>query len=154
VIGAGVLLVLAAGCAQRQPVVTAGAGSLSTSQAVPTSGSTVPGPALPGVHLPAGAEPVPGTQVDASALPADFSRLVWTEDDGTTIGLDGEEGGCMASKATVTSQTDTRVVVQILQQHTVGSGHACPMYLRYQPLSVHLDSALGHRTVVLRLMKG
>jgi hypothetical protein len=145
-------MVLAAGCAQQR-VATGSAGGLSTSSP-PSSASGVTGPAMPGPHLPAGAEPVPGTQVDASALSVDFPRQVWTENGGTTLGLDGEQGACMTSKATVTSQTDTEVVIQLDQQRTGSGGHACPLYLRYQPLSVHLDSPLGHRTVVLRLVKG
>jgi hypothetical protein len=136
-------MVLAAGCARQATVAT---GSLSTSGA--TSATSAPGPAMGGVHLPAGAEPVAGTQVDASALPKNSPREVWTEHNGTTLGFEQATGGCFTTKATVTGQTSTRVTVRFDQPRT-GTGRACPMYIRYQPLYVNLTAPLGERTVVL-----
>ncbi|HVV23910.1 MAG TPA: hypothetical protein VHF06_31040 [Pseudonocardiaceae bacterium] len=147
VLAAGALLVLAAGCA-KQGTESAGSG-LTT--AAPTTTRIATGPAMPGVHLPAGAVPVPGGQVDAHALPASFSREVWTEKGGTVLGFYGEDGGCFTSSAAVTSQTAQEVVVRLVQQEPGTGPRACPMYLRYKPMSVTLADPLGSRTVVLRL---
>jgi hypothetical protein len=123
--------------------------SLSTSGATTTSASTVPGPAMGGVHLPAGAEPVPGTQVDASALPKSSPREVWTEHNGTTLGFDQATGGCFTTKAVLTGQTSTQVTVRFDQPARTTTGRACPMYIRYQPLYANLAGPLGDRKVVL-----
>jgi hypothetical protein len=161
VIGAGVLLVLAAGCAQ-QAGSAAGGGSLTTSTpgsppVIDTSGATntpvtvtmVPGPPPGAPHLPPGAVPVPGNRVDAHALPSSFPRQVWTEKGGTVLGLLGEEGGCFTAKAVVDEQTGSRVTVRLIQ-HRPGPGpQACPMFLRYKPLTVTLAAPLGQREVRL-----
>lgn len=149
VIATGTLLVLATGCA--------GHGTLSTGQqdvpaaSGPPTTSVVTGPAMPGVHLPAGAEPVPGSRVDAHSLPASFPREVWTEQDGTVLGFYGEVGGCTTSAANVTSQTATQVLVRLIQNEPGTGPQVCPMYLRYKPMSVQLAAPLGTRTVVLEL---
>jgi hypothetical protein len=106
---------------------------------------------MPGVHLPGGAVPVPGTKVDAHALPSSFPRQVWTEHSGTVLGFEGEVGGCFTSRATVDQQTDKQVIVRLIQQEPGTGEHACPMFLRYKPMSVNLAKPLGDRTVVLRL---
>lgn len=140
---------LVAGCAgQSGGQVAAGAG-LSTAPTT-TTGGRVPGPAMPGLHLPPGSTPVAGNRVDASALPATFPREVWTQGDGTLVGFDGEEGGCFTSGASVTAQTDSQVTIRLVQ-HEQPIGHMCPMNLAYRPMSVTLDRPLGARTVVLQL---
>jgi hypothetical protein len=147
VVGAGVLMVLVAGCgSHQQGGSVAGGGGLTTS---PTTGVTAP--AIPGVQVPAGAVPVPGDQVSASSLPSAFPRIVWLEKNGTVLGLYGEVGGCFTSSATATQQTDTRVIVRLVQQEPGTGSHMCPMYLRYKPMSVPLAKPLGTRTVVLQL---
>lgn len=161
VIGAGVLLVLAAGCAQRAGSTTAGGGGLSTSatgsppvvgSATPGEPATVtmvPGPPPGAPHLPVGAVAVPGTRVDAHALPASFPRQVWTERGGKVLGLLGEEGGCFTAKAVVDQQSGTQVTVRLIQ-HQPGPGpHACPLFVRYKPLTVPLAAPLGERKVRL-----
>lgn len=62
-----------------------------------------------------------------------------------------EQGGCFTSSATVTEQTDSRVTVRLVQQEPGTGEHACPMYLRYKPMSVTLAKPLGDRSVVLQL---
>ncbi|HEX4701211.1 MAG TPA: hypothetical protein VH352_03705 [Pseudonocardiaceae bacterium] len=142
-------MVLVAGCATGGSVAS-GSGGLTTVTST-TSPPPVTGPAIPGVHLPAGATPVAGSQVNSSALPATFPRTAWLEHDGTVLGFYGEDGGCFTSSATVAQQTDTRIVVRLVQQEPGTGPHACPMYLRYKPMSVTLAKPLGTRTVVLEL---
>jgi hypothetical protein len=146
VVGAGVLMLLVAGCGSHQQGGSVAGGGLTTS---PTTGVTAP--AIPGVRVPAGAVPVPGDQVSASSLPSAFPRIVWLEKNGTVLGLYGEVGGCFTSSATATQQTDTRVIVRLVQQEPGTGSHMCPMYLRYKPMSVPLAKPLGTRTVVLQL---
>jgi hypothetical protein len=140
-------MVLAAGCA-RQTTVATGSDSLSTTGATTTSASA-PGPAMGGVHLPAGAEPVPGTQVDASALPKSSPREVWTEHNGSTLGFEQATGGCFTTKATITGQTAQQVTVRFDQPKTTGTVRACPMYITFKPLYANLAAPLGDRQVVL-----
>ncbi|HEX5405352.1 MAG TPA: hypothetical protein VFX16_24005 [Pseudonocardiaceae bacterium] len=151
-IGAGVLLVLVAGCAKAGTVAVGSGDTLSTTG--PTTTTTAPhptviGPPIPGVHLPSGAVQVPGAQVDAHALPSSFPREVWTEHGGTVLGFEGEDGGCFTSRATVDQQTDQQVTVRLIQQEGGTGEHACPQFLRYKPMSVNLAKPLGDRTVVL-----
>jgi hypothetical protein len=143
-------MVLAAGCAQSNTTASGSAG-LRTSGAPAPSESVAPGPAFPGVHLPTGAVPVPGTQVDASSVPASFPREVWTVHDGTSLGFDSEQGGCFSATASVTQQTAQQVVVRFVQQDAGTAAHACPMYVTYKPTYVSLATPLGRRTVVLQM---
>lgn len=166
VLGAGVLLVLAAGCAQRSGPPAAGGGSLSTSAAgsvsatppviatgsatnTPVTVTTVPGPPPGAPHLPPGAVPVPGTQVDAHALPSSFPRQVWTEHGGRVLGLFGEVGGCFTARAVVDRQTSSQVTVRLIQRQPGPGPHACPLFVRYKPMTVQLAAPLGERRVQL-----
>jgi hypothetical protein len=151
-------MVLAAGCAGNQAggSVSAGSGSgsgggvlITTTPGAPSGGSPA-GPAMPGLHLPDGATAVAGNRVDARSLPASFPREVWSEKGGTVLGFDGQDGGCFTSSAKVTSQTDQQVVIRLIQNEP-GTGHSCPMYIRYKPMSVNLAKPLGDRSVVLQL---
>lgn len=139
---------LAAGCA-TPGAISAGGSGLSTASS-PTS-TVVVGPPMPGGHLPAGAVPVAGKQVDAHALPASFPREVWTERGGTVLGFYGEEGGCSTSSATVTAQTTQQVTVRLIQQEPGTGMNVCPMHLAYKPMSVTLAQPLDGRTVVMQL---
>lgn len=109
---------------------------------------------MPGVHLPPGAVPVPGSQVNASALPVGYPREVWTEQGGMVLGVDAEQGGCFNSTAVLTQQTAAEVTVRLTQGSIGAQAKACPMYLTYKPVTVHLAAPLGQRTVVLQLLKG
>lgn len=150
VLAAGVVLVLAAACGAQ---TAAGAGpTLGTAPTTTPShrtATTVPGPAIPGVHLPVGATPVPGNRVDSHALPFSFPKEVWTEHGGTVLGFQGEAGGCFTSRAVVDKQTDQQVTVRLIQQEPGTGEHACPMYVRYKPMSVSLAKPLGDRSVQL-----
>ncbi|HEY1569834.1 MAG TPA: hypothetical protein VGG05_00715 [Pseudonocardiaceae bacterium] len=155
VLGVGVALVLAAGCAQQESTGAAGGSTLSTSTP-PHTASMAPGPAPvpanpPGVRAPAGAVVVPAGRVDAKALPFSFPKLVWTDRAGTTLGFEGEAGGCFTSRAEVDEQTATGVTVRMIQQQPGTGERSCPMFVRYRPMAVHLAQPLGNRTVTLQL---
>jgi cytoskeletal protein RodZ len=130
------------------PTTTAPTTTAPTTTA-PVTGGTVP--AVPGVRVPAGATPVTGKQLNASALPSGFPRTVWVDKNGSELGFYGEEGGCFTSNATVAQQTDTQIVVRLVQQQPGTGNHACPMFVRYKPMTVQLTRPLASRTVVLQL---
>jgi hypothetical protein len=155
VAGAGILLVLAAGCAGGGSGASVQPGSGLTVSSTTAPSTTAPSgsvrPVIPGTPVPAGATPVPGNQVRASALPSQFPRTVWYDKGGTELGFYGEAGGCFTSSATVVQQTDEQVIVRLVQQQPGTGAHACPMYVRYKPMTVALAKPLGARTVVLQL---
>ena len=148
VAGAGILMLLVAGCAGGGSTAAIAPGNELT-----TAPTTAPatGPAIPGVHIPAGATPVASKQVIATSLPSAFPRTVWVDKGGSELGFYGEAGGCFTSSATVTQQTDTQIIVRLVQQEPGSGSHMCPMYVRYKPMTVELAKPLGTRTVVLQL---
>jgi hypothetical protein len=146
-VGTGLALALAAGCAGNAQDVSAGkAPVISTTTAAPQPGNRA---GMPNIKLPDGAVPVAGSQVDASSLPSGYPRLVWTLSGGSTLGLYGLQGACQTASAQVATQTDAQVVVRLIEQESA-SRKPCPMYLKFQALSVTLDKPLGKRTVVLQ----
>jgi hypothetical protein len=162
VLGAGVLLVLVAGCAQQTGPAAAGGPGLTTGSSAPvtpppfpaTTPATVtmvPGPPVGLPALPPGSVPVAGTRVDAHALPHGFPHTVWTERNGTVLGFLGEVGGCFISRAVVDQQTARQVTVRLIQQAPGTGERACPMFVRYKPMTVTLAAPLGERTVQLLL---
>jgi len=150
VVGTGILMLLVAGCAGGGSTASVQPGSgLSVSST--TAPSSPVSPVLPGTQVPAGATPVPDNQVKASALPSQFPRTVWFDKGGTELGFYGLAGGCFTSNATVVQQTDAQVIVRVVQQQPGTGTRACPMYVRYKPMTVALAKPLGARTVVLQL---
>jgi hypothetical protein len=143
-LGIAVLALLAVGCAGRPPVSAGGPPSLSTA---PTTSSSVP--SLPNVHLPAGAVPVAGAKVDASGLPNGYPRLVWTENNGATVGFFAEQGACTTAGASVTAQTDSAVTVRLVITRPA-STKPCPLYLIDKEMTVNLARPLGDRTVIMQ----
>ena len=143
-LGIAALGLLAAGCAGQPSVAT---GNPSGTAILRTSEPSRPD--LPSVHLPPGSEPVAGSKVNASALPAGYPRLVWTQGDGSTIGFFAEQGACTTVSASVVSQTDSAVTVRLLiiQQATT---KPCPQYLINKEMTVKLDRPLGSRTVIMQ----
>ncbi|MCP2168352.1 hypothetical protein LX83_005230 [Goodfellowiella coeruleoviolacea] len=152
VVGAGLLLVVASACApSERDSVAAGSGSggsgtvLTTSPNPPSSSAD---PSTSDQVVPNGGTAVPGDRVDATALPEGYPVQVWTEGDGTTVGVTGQEGGCGKVRAEVTGQSAAAVAIDLVE--TVPAGEQlCTMDLRYPPLSVRIDQPLGERTVVL-----
>jgi hypothetical protein len=91
---------------------------------------------------------VPAEAVDASALPEDYPRQVWTQDGGMAIVATGQEGGCSKVHAEVAEQTADHVKV-ILVEETPEPPGICTMDLRYPPVAVQLSQPLEDRKVVL-----
>jgi hypothetical protein len=150
-IGAGVLLLLGTACA-NSPDDQVGPGSgpslpRATSTSAPDLPSLPPGP--PPSTPPAGATAVPDAQVDASALPDGYPRMVWTEQDGRAVGAVAQEGGCGKASAEAPEQSADRVVVTLVETQP-SQPQPCTMDLRYPTVNVSLDAPLGDRKVVLR----
>ncbi|WP_092786837.1 hypothetical protein [Actinokineospora terrae] len=149
--------------------MTACAGQETASLPGPTSAppsstqpeSTQPGTSLPGavpptepdrqpaVTPPSGGTEVPAAQIDATGVAQDYPTMVWTEDGGTDVGVVAQEGGCGKASAEVTEQTATQVVITLVETQPPKPAQ-CTMDLRFPKLSVHLDSPLADRKVVLK----
>ncbi|HEY2763659.1 MAG TPA: hypothetical protein VGJ13_06550 [Pseudonocardiaceae bacterium] len=149
------MLAVVAACAQWQPVAgpeeppsLAASGVTShgvTSHGVASHGAGEPRPDWPAP--PAGGRALPAQQIDASALPEGYPRLVWTEGDEHTVGAYGQEGGCTAVHAELHDQT-AKLVRMTFAEVTTSAG-PCTMDLRFRTLTVALDAPLAGRTVVL-----
>lgn len=98
---------------------------------------------------PAGGTGVPQQQLDVTALAEGYPVLVWTEDDGKTVGVVAQEGGCGKASVEVPEQTDTQVVI-LMVETVPATSQMCTMDLRYPKLTAELDAPLGERTVVLK----
>lgn len=146
VVGAGVLLLLASACANPQENQDAST-DRPTATSAPTS-STEPD-RQPARTPPNGGTPVGQQQVDTSSLPQGYPVLVWTEGDGNTVGVVAQEGGCGKASVEVPQQTDTQVVVTMIET-VPATPQNCTMDLRYPKLTSDLDAPLGNRTVVLK----
>ncbi len=107
-----------------------------------TSGEVAPWPAPP-----PGGTAVPAAQVDASALPEGYPRLVWIQGDGRTVGAYGQEGGCTQVHSELREQTPQLVRITFVEV-TMSPG-PCTMDLRFRPLTRQLEAPLGERSVVL-----
>ncbi len=137
---AGVMVLGACG---GEPEGVGFGGAPQPSEAVPPS----PPPAADGPIPPPGTERVGPAQVDATALPEGYPRLVWTSEGGTGLGAYGQEGGCSQVRADLVEQTTETVrIIFVEVSPTTGP---CTMDLRFPPLTVLLDEPLGDRTVVL-----
>ncbi len=114
-----------------------------------TSESTAGHEVLPNWPAPPhGVRPLPSAQIDSSALPPDYPRLVWTQDaDRRVVGIYGQEGGCTYAHSVLREQTPHLVRVAVVEVTT--SPGPCTMDLRYPSLAVQLDASLGDRIVVL-----
>jgi hypothetical protein len=143
VVGAGVLLLLVSACANPQENQEA-----ANDKPVATSESTTPD-RQPARTPPDGGTPVEETQIDDAALPQGYPKLVWTQEDGNTVGVVAQEGGCGKASVEVPEQSATQVV--ILMVETVPSTpQNCTMDLRYPKLTAELAAPLGDRQVVLK----
>ncbi|WP_147459934.1 hypothetical protein [Actinokineospora cianjurensis] len=103
----------------------------------------------PAVAPPTGGTEVPAAQIDATGVAQDYPTMVWTEDGGTDVGVVAQEGGCGKASAEVTEQTATQVVITLVETQPPKPAQ-CTMDLRFPKLSVHLDSPLADRKVVLK----
>ncbi len=147
-IGAGALLLVLTGCASPKPPLDAGSGGGPTLTTAPATTTPSSGDEPVQNLLPPGGKEVPPAKVDASAVPEGNPRTVWTEGDGSTLGLIGQEGGC--GKASVEIAEQSAQVVKVVVVETVPKeAQACTMDIRFPPLTAKLDAPLGERLVVL-----
>jgi hypothetical protein len=144
VVGAGVLLLLASACANPRESQEA-----RTDQPTATSKTATTPDRQPARTPPAGGTPVTQRQLDTSGLPQGYPVLVWTEDGGDTVGVVAQEGGCGRASVEVPQQTDTQVVV-LMVETVPATPKMCTMDLRYPKLTAELNAPLGTRTVVLK----
>ncbi|MEV0681601.1 hypothetical protein AB0I60_34275 [Actinosynnema sp. NPDC050436] len=150
-IGAGALLLTLVGCASTQPALDAGNGggpTLTTSPSSPPS-SSAEDPEFQS-PVPPGGKEVPKAKLDATAVPEGTPRTVWTEGDGSTLGLIGQEGGCGKASVEIAEQSAQAVKV-VLVETTPKDAEVCTMDIRYPPLTTKLDAPLGERPVVLTM---
>jgi hypothetical protein len=151
-VSAGVLLLLVTACANPQPQIGAGAGDPKPEPQLSVSSSPAPTSSAPdvapGEPPPNGGVPVPLTKLDAAALPEDYPRSVWTEGDGTVIGVIGQEGGCSKVGVQVVEQSATSVHLELVET-LPAEQQMCTMDIRFPPLTAKLDAPLAERTVVL-----
>jgi hypothetical protein len=146
VVGAGVLLLLASACAnQQESQDNAGSDSRPTETSAPAQNQPDRQPAR---TPPSGGEKVSDGQLDTKALQKGYPVMVWTEDDGKTVGVVAQEGGC--GKASVeNAETDSQVMITMIQT-TPKAPQACTMDLRYPKLTTELKAPVGDRKIVLK----
>jgi hypothetical protein len=146
VVGAGVLLLLTSACANTTQESQDNAGdSRPTETSAPAQEQPDRQPAR---TPPSGGEKVAESQLDTTALQKGYPVMVWTEDDGNTVGVVAQEGGC--GKASVeTAETDSQVTVTMVET-TPKAPQACTMDLRYPKLTTELKAPLDDRKIVLK----
>ncbi|QFZ17536.1 hypothetical protein [Saccharothrix syringae] len=143
-VGAGALLVALVGCASSPataPVGAPGPGPTLTTSAAPEE------PEFDS-PVPPGAREVPKERVDAGALAEDAPKTVWTEGDGSTVGVIAQEAGCGKASVEVAEQ-GAEVVHVVLVETTPADQQVCTMDIRFPPMTAKLDAPLGDRRVVL-----
>ncbi|GLZ34126.1 hypothetical protein Lesp02_63130 [Lentzea sp. NBRC 105346] len=145
VVGTGVLLLVMTACGSAQ----LGSGS-SAGGSTPTLGTSTPAepPGIAPGEIPPDGKPVSLSKVDASALAPEYPKTVWTQGDGKTVGVIGQEGGCGKVSASVLAQDASSVKIELLETLPLEK-KMCTMDIRFPPLTVALDQPLGDRTVVL-----
>ncbi len=135
-------------CAHRPQQVGSGGHPHPPAPVSGTSTATAEDSAVPDWPAPPpGVRALPSAQIDSSALPPDYPRLVWTRGDGRPVGLYGQEGGCTHVHADLREQTPRLVRVALVE--VTAKSDPCTMDLRFPPLTVELDAPLGDRTVIL-----
>jgi hypothetical protein len=153
-VGAGLVLFAATACAGQGSLTAQPAGQpeLSTSASVAPLPSDIatPTPGRPKQVVPEGTTEVPATQIDSSALPADYPRDVTTSNGGTVLSIRAQEGGCGRVSAAPVEQTAQRVVVN-LTETKAQTNQMCTMDIRTPVISATLDVPLAARTLVLTI---
>ncbi len=136
-VGAGVLLLAFTACAGQQEDVGFG------------GQPPAPEPAAPVQPKPEQERtPVPENLIKAESQSGTTVPRVWTQDGGSAVVTNGQEGGCSKVHAEVADQNAQQVKV-VLVNETPDPPGICTMDLRYPPVAVQLDEPLGERTVVL-----
>jgi hypothetical protein len=145
VVGAGVLLFLASACANPQESQDNAGDTRPTETSAPAEEQPDRQPAR---TPPSGGEKVAAAQLDTKALQKGYPVMVWTEDDGKTVGVVAQEGGC--GKASVEqAESATQVVITMVETQP-SEPQACTMDLRYPKLTTELKEPLGDRKIVLK----
>lgn len=129
-VGAGVMLVALAACAGGQDDVGFGG-----------KPPAPPGPVEPKPE--AQRTPVPPKQ-----LPPDSVGEVWTQDGGTVVVAEGQEGGCSKVHAEAAQQDQKQVKIVLVNEEPEPAG-ACTMDIRYKDVGVRLDAPLDQRNIVI-----
>lgn len=145
-LGAGMVLLLAGACGEQQD--NAGGDPPATTETSSPTETAEP-ERQPARTPPSGGTEVAAAQLDAAALPEGYPTLVWTEDDGATVGAVAQEGGCGKAHLEVSEQSATQVVVTMVEV-VPAEPQACTMDLRYPKLTAELAEPLGDRTIVLK----
>jgi hypothetical protein len=143
VVGASVLILLASACGNPQENQEAPKDTPTA-----TSESSTPD-RQPARTPPDGGEEVAEQQIDDTALPQGYPKLVWTQDDGRAVGVVAQEGGCGRASVELPEQTDTQVTVLMIETVPAKPTN-CTMDLRYPKITVELDEPLGDRQIVLK----
>lgn len=112
------------------------------------SGVPTPPPQSSAPPLPAPTE-VPPARVDGSTLPETYKPQVAVANDGKTLQVIGQAGGCKTASAEVTAQSADQVLITLVTTYYAPNGGVCTQELRDVPLNVTLDAPLGDRRVVL-----
>ncbi|APU13734.1 MULTISPECIES: hypothetical protein [Actinoalloteichus] len=149
-VSAGVLLLAVSACADTGDDVGYG-GTPSAEQAETTESNSrdMSSPEIPPIEeAPADAAPVATERVDSSALPDDYPVEVWTSEDGTVVGANGQEGGCTVVSAELAEETAESVTIALVETGP-GEEAVCTMDIRIRPVSVELAEPIGERTVIL-----
>ncbi|HEV7649921.1 MAG TPA: hypothetical protein VGP26_17375 [Actinophytocola sp.] len=137
---------LASACAnQQESQDNAGSDTRPTETSAPAENQPDRQPAR---TPPSGGEKVSAGQLDTKALQKGYPVMVWTQDDGTTVGVVAQEGGC--GKASVESAESDKQVMITMVETTPKAPQACTMDLRYPKLTAELQKPLGDRQVVLK----
>ncbi|WP_447006468.1 hypothetical protein ACRAKI_08315 [Saccharothrix isguenensis] len=149
-LGAGALLVALVGCSSQGGIERPDAGGgpvLTTESPAPPTEPTSAEPEFE-APVPPGGEQVPEAKLNASQLPEGMPSVVWTEGDGSVLGVIGVEGGCSKASVEVTEQGAESVHLELVETEPAGT-QACTMDIRYPPLTTKLGEPLGDREVVL-----
>ncbi|ALG07965.1 hypothetical protein [Kibdelosporangium phytohabitans] len=88
------------------------------------------------------------TKLDAAKLPEAYPRKVWTEGDGTRIGVTAQEGGCSRASVEIGEQSTDKVVLTMVETSPKVE-QMCTMDIRYPNFTVTLNAPLGDRPVTL-----
>ncbi|WP_125728265.1 hypothetical protein [Kibdelosporangium aridum] len=88
------------------------------------------------------------TKVDAAKLPEGYPRKVWTEGDGSRLGVTAQEGGCSRASVEIGEQSTDKVVLTLVET-SPATEQMCTMDIRYPVFTVNLNAPLAQRPVIL-----
>ena len=144
VVGTGALLLAMAACGSE---VGFGGQPSNKPPASSTPGQPTSDPNVAIPKPPEGGTAIPDKQLDPASQDMDgYKRLVWTKDNGATLGTYGREGGCSKVTGEAVEQTDKSIKL-LLTEKVPAKPQACTMDMRYPPVEVKLAKPLGERTV-------